>query len=179
MLCERRKIREVNTRYTETISGIKTEYNFCSHCAREINSGQYIATLDGEFLPRKLPSGLLGLEDDEEEIDACGKVMCPACGTSFDDPVESSRFGCPDCHGVFDLLISNKMEQLQGGGNHRGKHPKFRDTFEKEHPTQASVGETKETTDSATIQENGMSNRSVAVSKQICESETRSKETMK
>jgi len=179
MLCERCKIREANIRYTEIINGIKTEHNLCSHCAREMDFGQYAAILDGEFPLGKLLSGLLGLEDDEEETDVRGKVVCPTCGTSFDDFVENSRFGCPDCYGVFDLFISDKMKQLQGSGNHKGKHPKFRSTFEKEHPAQANAGETKETADSAAIQENGMDSRSAAVNKQIRELETRLKEAVK
>ena len=126
MLCERCKIREANIKYTEIINGIKTEHNLCSHCAREMDFGQYAAILDGEFPLGKLLSGLLGLEDDEEETDVRGKVVCPTCGTSFDDFVENSRFGCPDCYGVFDLFINDKMKQLQGSESHKGKHPKFR-----------------------------------------------------
>ena len=60
-------------------------------------------------------------------------MVCPTCGTSFDDFVENSRFGCPDCYGVFDLFINDKIKQLQGSENQKGKHPKFRSTFEKEH----------------------------------------------
>ena len=104
MLCERCKIREANIKYTEIINGVKTEHNLCSHCAKEMDFGQYTALLDGEFPLGRLLSGLLGLADDEEETDVRGRVVCPTCGTSFDDFVENSRFGCPDCYGVFDLL---------------------------------------------------------------------------
>ena len=47
--------------------------------------------------------------------------------------MENSRFGCPDCYGVFDLLINDKMKQLQGSENHKGKQPKFKSRFEREH----------------------------------------------
>lgn len=144
MLCERCKIREANIKYTEIINGIKTEHNLCAHCAREMDFGQYAAILDGEFPLGKLLSGLLGLEDDEEETDVRGRVVCPTCGTSFDDFVENSRFGCPDCYGVFDLFINDKMKQLQGSENHKGKHPKFRSTFEKEHPEASRSGAEEE-----------------------------------
>ena len=83
MLCERCKIREATIKYTEIINGIKTEHNLCSHCAKEMDFGQYSALLDGEFPLGKLLSGLLGLEDDEEETDVRGNVVCPTCGTSF------------------------------------------------------------------------------------------------
>lgn len=104
MLCEKCKVREANIKYTEIINGVKTEHNLCSHCAKEIDFGQYTALLDGEFPLGKLLSGLLGLEEDEEETDERSRVVCPTCGTSFDDFVQNSRFGCPDCYGVFDLL---------------------------------------------------------------------------
>lgn len=134
MLCEKCKIREANIKYTEIINGVKTEHNLCSHCAREMDFGQYGAVLDGEFPLGRLLSGLLGLEEDEEDTDERAAVVCPTCGTSFDDFVENSRFGCPDCYGVFDLFINDKIKQLQGSENHKGKHPKFRSKFEKEHP---------------------------------------------
>ena len=49
MLCEKCKVREANIKYTEIINGVKTEHNLCSHCAKEIDFGQYTALLDGEF----------------------------------------------------------------------------------------------------------------------------------
>lgn len=132
MLCERCKIREANIKYTEIMNGVKTEHNLCSQCARELDLGQYTALLDGEFPLGKLLSGLLGIEDYEEETDERARVVCPTCGTSFEDFVENSRFGCPDCYGVFDLFISDKMKQLQGSESHKGKHPKFQSRFERE-----------------------------------------------
>ena len=101
MLCEKCKVREANIKYTEIINGVKTEHNLCSHCAKEMDFGQYTALLDGEFPLGKLLSGLLGLE------------------------VQNSRFGCPDCYGVFDLFINDKIKQLQGSESHRGKQPKY------------------------------------------------------
>ena len=134
MLCEKCKIREANIKYTEIINGVKTEHNLCSHCAREMDFGQYTAMLDGEFPLGQLLSGLLGLEEDEEENDARSRVVCPTCGTSFDEFVDSSRFGCPDCYGVFDLFIKDQMKQLQGSEEHKGKQPKYRSTIEQEVP---------------------------------------------
>ena len=123
MLCEKCKIREANIKYTEIINGVKTEHNLCSHCAREMDFGQYGAVLDGEFPLGRLLSGILGLEEDEEDTDERAAVVCPTCGTSFDDFVENSRFGCPDCYSVFDPLISDHIRHLQGSEKHVGKHP--------------------------------------------------------
>ena len=179
MLCERCKIREATIKYTEIINGVKTEHNLCSHCAKEMDFGQYSALLDGEFPLGKLLSGLLGLEDDEEETDVRGNVVCPTCGTSFEDFVENSRFGCADCYGVFDLFIKDKMKQLQGSESHKGKHPKFRSTFEKEHPDVSAAKEedgqdAPETLDARPVE----NTRPAAVNKQIRELEGRLKEAI-
>jgi protein arginine kinase activator len=131
MLCEKCKIREANIKYTEIINGVKKEHNLCTRCAKEMDFGQYTAMLDGELPIGKLLSGLLGLEDDEEDTDIRGKVVCPTCGTTFDDFVANSQFGCPDCYGVFDLFINDKIKQIQGSEKHRGKQPRYNDKPER------------------------------------------------
>ena len=62
---------------------------------------------------------------EEAEEEKTGQIICPTCGTSYDDFVKNSRFGCADCYSVFDLLIHDKIRQLQGNVRHTGKHPKF------------------------------------------------------
>lgn len=124
MLCERCKIREANIQYTEIVNGVRKEHNFCAQCARELDFGPYSAIFDSDFPLGKLLSGLLGLNEGEQETSSC-QVACPTCGLSYEDFVKNSRFGCPDCYGVFDLLISDNIKQLQGSDAHKGKHPKY------------------------------------------------------
>lgn len=125
MLCERCKIREANIQYTEIANGVRTEHNYCAQCAKEIDFGPYSAIFEGEFPLGKLLSGLLGVPGEESEEEKTGQIICPTCGTSYDDFVKNSRFGCADCYSVFDLLIHDKIRQLQGNVRHTGKHPKF------------------------------------------------------
>ncbi len=125
MLCERCKIREANIQYTEIANGVRTEHNYCAQCAKEMDFGPYSAIFEGEFPLGKLLSGLLGVPGEEAEKEKTGQIICPTCGTSYDDFVKNSRFGCADCYSVFDLLIHDKIRQLQGNVRHTGKHPKF------------------------------------------------------
>lgn len=125
MLCERCKIREANIQYTEIANGVRTEHNYCTQCAKEMDFGPYSAIFEGEFPLGKLLSGLLGVPGEEAEEEKTGQIICPTCGTSYDDFVKNSRFGCADCYSVFDLLIHDKIRQLQGNVRHTGKHPKF------------------------------------------------------
>lgn len=138
MLCENCKIREANIRYTEVINGVKTEHNLCSQCAREMDMGHYSAIFDGDFPLAKLLSSLLGLEESSQKEDKLAQITCPVCKTSYQDFIENSRFGCPDCYNVFDLLIGDKIKKLQGNDSHKGKVPKFR----KMEPVSAVTGKT-------------------------------------
>lgn len=125
MLCERCKIREANIQYTEIANGVRTEHNYCSQCAKEMDFGPYSAIFEGEFPLGKLLSGLLGVPGEAEEEEKTSQIVCPTCGTSYEEFVKDSRFGCVDCYSVFDLLIHDKIKQLQGNTCHTGKHPKF------------------------------------------------------
>lgn len=127
MLCEKCRTREANIRYTEVINGIKTEHNLCSQCAREMDFGHYSAMFDMDYPIGKLLSDLFGLTGEETEQEDAGldQVVCPTCHTAYSDFVKNSRFGCPDCYGVFDLLMSENIKRIQGSVNHKGKHPRF------------------------------------------------------
>jgi protein arginine kinase activator len=125
MLCERCKIREANIQYTEVIGGVKTEHNYCSQCAKEVDFGPYSAIFDSDFPLGKLLSGLLGVAaSGDQETQSAPQIICPTCGTSYEEFIKNSRFGCADCYSVFDLLIRDNIKQLQGSDTHKGKKPK-------------------------------------------------------
>ena len=126
MLCEKCRIREANVRYMEIINGVKKEHSLCAQCAAEMNFGPYTALLDGEFNLGKLLSGLMGLSASAEQDPALTEVVCPNCGTTYQEFVDRSRFGCADCYHVFDMLIGEKIKKLQDSDSHTGKHPKMR-----------------------------------------------------
>ena len=53
------------------------------------------------------------------------QVVCPTCHTAYSDFVKNSRFGCPDCYRVFDLLMSENIKKVQGNDTHTGKRPLY------------------------------------------------------
>ena len=143
MLCEKCRTREANIRYTEVINGIKTEHNLCSQCAREMDFGHYSAMFDTDYPIGNLLSDLFGLTGEETEQEDAGldQVVCPTCHTAYSDFVKNSRFGCPDCYGVFDLLMSENIKRIQGSVNHKGKHPRFH--YENEFGTERKASGTE------------------------------------
>lgn len=125
MLCEKCKIREANIQYTEVVNGTRKEHHFCAQCAKEMDFGVYAAIFDGEFPLGKLLSGLLGIEDKDQGPDKLHQIACPSCGTSYDEFVRDSRFGCADCYSVFGPLMEDSLKQLHGNVIHTGKTPVY------------------------------------------------------
>ena len=125
MLCEKCRIREANIKYTEIMNGVKKEHNLCSQCAKEMDLGPYSAILEGEFPLSMLLSSLLGLPDGAARQQKTEEVVCPTCGTTYQEFIKNSRFGCADCYHVFDLLIGERIKKLQDNSSHTGKQPRM------------------------------------------------------
>lgn len=123
MLCEHCKLREATVRYVEVVNGIKTEHCLCGHCASHLDIGQYSTLFEGEFSLGKLLSGLLGIQANEQKDGSLAGVVCPVCGTTYENFVEDSRFGCADCYSVFGPLLGENIRHLQGSERHVGKRP--------------------------------------------------------
>ena len=123
MLCEQCKKREATVKYVEVVNGVKTEHNLCGHCAARLDIGPFSAMLEGEFSLASLLSGLLGIQDTEKKDGKLAGVACPSCGTTYEDFVEGSRFGCADWYSVFGLLLGENIRHLQGSERHVGKRP--------------------------------------------------------
>ena len=96
MLCEQCRKREATVKYVEVAGGVKTEHNLCAQCAGKLDLGQYSALFEGEFPLGKLLSGLLGISDTARDENRFAGVVCPVCGTTYEDFVKNSRFGCGD-----------------------------------------------------------------------------------
>ncbi len=127
MRCERCGIREANIRYVEVVNGVKTEHNLCSECAKELDFGPYSAMFDGGDPIGKLLTGILGVQlaEHPKKEEEWEQICCPICQTSYSEFVENSRFGCPQCYEVFDLLMKDNVKRVQGSDAHTGKRPRY------------------------------------------------------
>ena len=125
MLCEKCKMREANIQYTEIVNGEKKDHYFCIECAKNMDFSQISNILEGDFPLAKLLSGLLSRNQSGEKTGDYVQLSCPNCGTTYQDFVNNSRFGCADCYEVFDLMMGDTIKKLQGSDAHRGKRPKY------------------------------------------------------
>ena len=125
MLCEQCKKREATVRYVEVVNGVTTEHNLCGVCASQLDMGSFSAVLEKEISLASLLSGLLGIQGTEKNDGKFADVICPTCGTTYEDFAETSRFGCRDCYSVFGPLFGDNIRHLQGSERHVGKRPDY------------------------------------------------------
>jgi len=123
MLCEKCKIREANVQIVEIVNGQKTEHFLCAQCAAEMDLN--VHSPQGDMSLAKLLSTLLSQTVKSQQKEEPANVVCPTCGTTYEEFINDSKLGCADCYKVFDLLIGENIKQLQGSDRHHGKCPKY------------------------------------------------------
>lgn len=125
MLCENCGKREANVRYSENINGVKKEMNLCEDCSKRLGVTDQMdfrmPTLDfsnffGSFLEdfASMPNFMPLLEQVKD-------VKCESCGYTFNDIVNSGRYGCANCYDVFEDRMDPILKKLQGANRHTGR----------------------------------------------------------
>ena len=125
MLCENCGKREANVRYSENINGVKKEMNLCEECSKRLGVTDQMdfrmPSLDfsnffGSFLEdfASMPNFIPLLEQVKD-------VKCESCGYTFNDIVNSGRYGCANCYDVFEDRMDPILKKLQGANRHTGR----------------------------------------------------------
>lgn len=125
MLCENCKKREANVRYSENINGVKKELHLCEECSRELGITEKMdfrmPTFDlsnffGSFLEDFSTS-----QDFMPLLSEIKQIKCDSCNSTFDDIVNTGRYGCPNCYDVFEDRMDPILKKLQGANRHSGR----------------------------------------------------------
>ena len=141
MLCENCGKREANVRYSENINGVKKEMHLCEECSRKLGIAQdmdfKIPALDfsnffGSFLEDFNTPDFMPLLNEVKQL------KCDSCGSTFEDIIDTGRYGCPNCYDVFEDRMDPILKKLQGANRHVGRlgkisnnNLKFQDKEEK------------------------------------------------
>ena len=138
MLCENCGKREANVRYSENINGVKKEMHLCEECSRKLvitqNMDFKIPSLDfsnffGSFLEEFNTPDFMPLLNEVKQI------KCDSCGSTFEDIINTGRYGCANCYDVFEDRMDPILKKLQGANRHNGRLGKISDNnvkFDKE-----------------------------------------------
>ena len=49
------------------------------------------------------------------------QIKCDSCNSTFDDIVNTGRYGCPNCYDVFEDRMDPILKKLQGANRHSGR----------------------------------------------------------
>lgn len=132
MLCENCKKREANVRYSENINGVKKELHLCEECSKKLGITE---KMDFGMMPSFDFSNLFGsfLEDFSSSPDfmpllsEIKQIKCDSCNSTFDDIINTGRYGCANCYDVFEDRMDPILKKLQGANRHTGRLGKISD----------------------------------------------------
>ena len=68
-------------------------------------------------------------------LDEVKQLTCDSCGSTFDDIINTGRYGCANCYDVFEDRMDPILKKLQGANRHNGRLGKISDNkknFEKD-----------------------------------------------
>ena len=130
MMCDNCKKRKANVKYSENINGIKKEMNLCEECSKKMG---IIDKMDFRIPLLDLSSFLGSFLEDYNTTDfipllkEVKQIQCDSCGSTFDDIINTGRYGCANCYDVFEDRMDPILKKLQGANRHNGRLGKISD----------------------------------------------------
>lgn len=126
MLCEKCGLKEAQLTVIEVVSGHRHSHELCEICAEELSLGL------GE---QSEPIGKQGIaieEDDSTQTQVTTKkrvikeLICPGCGLTYEEFLNTAKFGCPECYKAFKENLVVLFKDIQGFTKFKG-HQYIRD----------------------------------------------------
>lgn len=123
MLCQNCGKNEANVRYMQVINGVKKEMALCEKCSKELGIGVEhfdfnmpinLSSFLGEFLQESEPNFL-------QEMMPQKSLTCEECNMSYDDFINTGKFGCSNCYEIFSDRIDPLLKNLHGSNRHVGR----------------------------------------------------------
>lgn len=122
MKCQNCGKHEANVKYTQIVNGVKKEMNLCDSCAHKLGITQdfnfnipmdfksLIGDFFGEYENTFMPS-LISSRD----------LQCNNCNTTYEEFINTGKFGCGECYEIFSDKIDPILKNLQGSNRHIGR----------------------------------------------------------
>jgi len=126
MKCDNCGKNNANVRYLRNINGVKKEMNLCEECSQKLG-----ITDIGFNMPIDFSSFLGGFWEDFENSDLLSlmensnEVRCKGCNSTFEEIMNTGKFGCPECYETFETEIDEIMNKLHGKNRHIGRLGKY------------------------------------------------------
>lgn len=122
MYCEECKQRPATVHLTQMYNGKKVEIHLCEACAAQ--KGAFMFDVASNFSIPNLLGSLFGSNFNLPEVQTQlpGRV-CPNCGMSLNDIMNTGRLGCSECYTAFEKELEPTLRRVHGNSEHVGKVP--------------------------------------------------------
>lgn len=118
MLCDECGQREATFHSIKKINGQTTERHLCAECQKKHGSSFMKMPDFGDLF------GGFGSLFGEPRIAAPrDEYICPSCGTTGDEFLQTGYVGCADCYKEFAPILMPVVRKMQGDVSHVGKVP--------------------------------------------------------
>ena len=120
MYCENCGKNYANVKYTQVINGEKKEMLLCDECSKILGIENFNIPIDfstflGDFFTQFEDENILPQLMNKREL------RCKRCNSSFEDFINTGRFGCPECYSSFEGKIDSLLKNIQGANRHVGR----------------------------------------------------------
>ena len=123
MKCENCGMNEATIHYSENINGKTRELNLCEECSHKLGINKKM-----DFnMPIDFSSFFAGMLEDFESPDllpmlnSVRELQCKSCGYTFDDILNTGKFGCANCYDTFEDRLDSIIRKIQGSNQHVGR----------------------------------------------------------
>lgn len=122
MKCDNCGKNNANIRYFRNLNGVKEKMNLCEECAQKLG-----ITDIGFNMPIDFSSFLGGFWEDFSNSDILPligqkqELKCKGCNSTFEDILNTGKFGCPECYETFENEIDEIMNKIHGKNRHMGR----------------------------------------------------------
>lgn len=145
MMCDNCGKREATVRYSENINGAKRNLNLCHECSEKLGINEI-----GFSMPIGISDFFGGFFDNftSDEfaplLEQTKTLKCNNCGFTFEDIINTGKFGCGECYETFESRIEPLMRELQGSNKHEGRLGKNNENTNKEEKVEKKVEKNNE-----------------------------------
>lgn len=131
MMCEECHVRPATIHITKIVNNEKVQMHLCEVCAKQKHLGFPMGFSifgigdfgDADFSMGKLLSSFFEPVGEQFDNISTG-VKCEGCGLTFDDFIQTGRFGCSKCYTTFKEQINPLLRRIHGKTYHVGKVPR-------------------------------------------------------
>lgn len=145
MMCDNCGKREATVRYSENINGVKRNLNLCHECSEKLGINEIsfniplgISDFFGGFFDNFTSDEFAPLLEQTKTL------KCNNCGFTFEDIVNTGKFGCGECYETFESRIEPLMKELQGSTKHEGRIGKNKENIKNEEKVNKKIEKNNE-----------------------------------